>query len=56
MPENGAVSMAHRAGSKQTSTMLDWVVELKGKAALVLAMLFSILRSNPGQKRIADTQ
>ena len=31
--------------------MLNWV-ELKGKAALVLGMTLSILRSSPGLKRI----
>ena len=52
--ENGTVSMVHRGG-EQTSAMLDWV-KSKGRAALVLAMLLRILRSDSCQKRITDMQ
>ena len=47
------VSMAYRAGSECTFAMMDWVGP-KGKAALVLAMLLSILRSTVSQKMVTD--
>ena len=43
MPENGAVSMAHRAVDKQTFAMVDWA-ESKGKTTLVIGMPDSIFQ------------
>ena len=55
VPGAGAVTMARRAGSKHTSTMLD-KLEPKGKAAvLVLVMQLSIFKSVFCQNTLTDT-